>query len=132
MSKDERSQKDPNRHVSFHWAEIVQKGMQEAHIAFMAEVRKHKPSNPRSPTYAEDVSEWQKILDVPVQAQAEALEGFRKGSPRNQDDVKIKKVMEDLAKVNESYAKVKADFADLEKKYKDLDGKYKSLTRKHK
>lgn len=123
------------QHVGYDWADIVQKGMQAAHMAYMDEVRKYKPSNPKSPTYGKDVAAWQGILNLPVAAQSASMEAIRKAvsAPRNStSDVALEKVKADLAKVNESKAKVEKDFAELEKRYRELDGKYKSETRKKK
>ena len=119
--------------VSRDWSEIVNKGMQAAHAAYMETVRAAKPTNPRSPTYSKEISEWQNLLRIPQIAQAEGIDGIRKSHNKarnSSSDAELEKVKKELAKANESKSKMQKDFVDLEKRYKELDGKVKSKSRK--
>lgn len=70
--------------VKYDWDFVVQKAWDAAIIAYRNTVKQYKPTNPKSKTYQQDISQWQRILDMPKSAEQAVTEKIQKKGKKSE------------------------------------------------
>lgn len=95
------------KHVGYDFALGVQKALQAATQAFANEMAKHKPDNPRSPSYQEDYAEWQRAYDVSYNEIIALVNKHARDTTGPNQSNNAKDTLKALTKVNDKADKVK-------------------------